>query len=148
MVSLSKIRNTLKNLPFHSEEIKSFKKKNKKFTNAIILSESPFFHEKSKKLTNKQLSEALPFPLKRSKSPKKLTKHQILKNILPLYDSIGISKRERAFRGYAETYNIEVTHKISLSDSLFLAKSSIVDLFKDLSKKKVVLNMVYQQQSL
>ena len=33
------IRNMLKNLPFYSEEIKSFKKENKKFTDARILPE-------------------------------------------------------------------------------------------------------------
>ena len=39
-------------------------------------------------------------------------------------------------KGYAETYNVEVTDRISLSDSLFLAKSSIIDLFKDLLEEK------------
>ena len=34
-----KIKNMLKNLPFYIEEIKGFKKKNYKFTNARILSE-------------------------------------------------------------------------------------------------------------
>ena len=33
------IGNMLKNLPFYSEEIKSFKKENKKFTDARILPE-------------------------------------------------------------------------------------------------------------
>ena len=37
---------------------------------------------------------------------------------------------------YAETYDVEVVDRISLSDSLFLAKSSIIDLFKDLLKEK------------
>ena len=63
-------------------------------------------------------------------------KHQILRNILPLYDSVGISKRERAFKNYAETYEVEVVDRISLSDSLFLAKSSIIDLFSDLLEEK------------
>ena len=35
MGSLSKIKNSLKNLPFYSEEIKSVKKKKKNFTNII-----------------------------------------------------------------------------------------------------------------
>ena len=56
-----------------------------------------------------------------------MTKHQILKNILPFYDT---------FKGYAETYNIEVADRESSSDSLFLAKSSIVDLFRDLLQEK------------
>ena len=98
--------------------------------------ESPFFCKKSKKLTNKQLSKTLPFPPKKPKRPKRLTKHQILQNILPLYDSAGISRRERGHRSYAETYDVEVIDRISLSDSLFLAKSSINDLFRDLLQEK------------
>ena len=90
-----KIRNMLKNLPFYSEEIKSLKKKKKKFSNIRLLSELPFFPKKSKKLTNKQLSEALPFP---PKKPIKLKKYQILKNTLPFYNAVGISRRERAYK--------------------------------------------------
>ena len=71
----------LKNLSFYSEEIKSFKKKDKIITNATILSELPFFSKKAKKLTNYHLSKELPFFPKRSRRPKRLTKHQILKNI-------------------------------------------------------------------
>ena len=85
---------------------------------------------------NIQLSKALPFFPKRSKRPRKLTKHQILQNILPFYNKVGISRRERAYKRYIETYNVEVVDRISLNDSLFLAKSSIVDLFKDLLKEK------------
>ena len=59
MHSLSEIRNTLKNLPFYSEEIKSLKKNNKKFSNIKPLSELPFFPKKTRS--------------------KKLTKHQIIK---------------------------------------------------------------------
>ena len=81
---------------------KNLKKKKKNFTNARFLSELPFFPKKVKTLTNYELSRELPFFPKRSKRPKILTKHQILRNILPLYDSVGISKGERAFRGYAE----------------------------------------------
>ena len=122
-----KIENTLKNLPFYSEEIRECKKKNK------ILSELPFF---AKKISNFQLSKELPFFPKRSKRPKRLTKYQALKNILPFYDSVSISRIQHAFRNYAETYDVEVVDRISLSDSLFLGKSSIIDLFKDLLKQK------------
>ena len=76
MHSLSEIRNTLKSLPFYSEEIKSLKKNNKKFSNIKPLSELPFFPKKTRKLNNYQLSKVLPFFPKRSK---KLTKHQIIK---------------------------------------------------------------------
>ena len=84
-----KIENTLKNLPFYSEEIKESKKKNK------ILSELPFFSES---LSNFQLLKELPFFPKRFKRPKRLTKYQALKNILPFYDSIGISRIQHASR--------------------------------------------------
>ena len=61
------------------------------------------------KLEILKLEKALPFPPKRSKRPKRLTKHQILQNILPFYYSVGISERERAFRGYAETWSYAET---------------------------------------
>ena len=131
-----KIKNTLKNLPFYKDKIKKIKKEIKKFTNARFFSELPFFPKKSKKLTNYQSSKELPFFPKKSKRPKSLTKHQILENILPIYDIMSILRKEYAFRNYAETYEIEIAHDISLSDSLFLAKSSMFDLFKDLFEDK------------
>ena len=99
--------NFLKNLPFHSEETESFLKKNKKFSNIRLLSELPFFSKISKKLT-KNLSKELPLFPKRSKRPKRLTKHQIqnIQNILPFYDSVRISRREHAHKYYAETYDV------------------------------------------
>ena len=87
-----KIKNMLENLPFYSDKINKIKKNIKKFTDAKILSELPFFPKTPKELTNYQLSKELPFFPKRSKRAKRLTKHQILKNILPFYDSVGISK--------------------------------------------------------
>ena len=60
----------------------------------------------------------------------------MLKNILPLFETLGISERERAFGGYAETYNVEVADIESLSDSLFLVKGNIIDLFSDLLPEK------------
>ena len=126
----------LKNLPFYSEENKSAKKKNKEFSNIRLLSELPFFPKEFKKLTNIELSKELPFFPKRPKRQKRLTKHQILQNILPFYDSVGISRSQYAHKHYAETYNVEVTDRISLADSLFSAKSSIIYLLKDLSEEK------------
>ena len=104
------------------------------------MSELPFFLDKSEELINKELSEELPFVPKkikrRKKGSKRLTKYQILSNILPFFDTVGIRKKEHAHRGYAETYNVEVMDNKSLDDSLFLAKRSIKDLFKDLLKEK------------
>ena len=122
-----KIENKLKNLPFQSNKIKDSKKNNN------ILSELPFF---SIKLSNIQLSKELPFFPKRSERPRRLTKHQILKNILPYYETVGITRKQHAFRNYTETYEVEIVDKISLSDSLFLAKSSIIELLSDLLRKK------------
>ena len=77
-----KIRNMLKNLPFYSNKINKIKKKSKKFTNARILSELSFFPKNPKEITNYQLSKELPFFSRKSKITKRLTKHQVLKNIL------------------------------------------------------------------
>ena len=78
----------------------------------------------------------LPFPSKRKKRFKRSTKHQILSNVLPFFDDVGISRRERALRGYAESYNVEVMDTKSLDDSLFLAKKSINNFFRDLLEEK------------
>ena len=78
----------------------------------------------------------LPFFPERSKRLKRLIKYQILSNILLFFDRVGISRKQYAFRNYAETYEVEVVDKIRLSDSLFVAKSSIIDLFKDLLREK------------
>ena len=80
-----KKRKALKNLPFYSEEIEKSEKKNKKISNIKLWSELPFFDKKFKELSNKDLSEALPFfPEKpKRKREKRLTKRQILENVLP-----------------------------------------------------------------
>ena len=112
------------------KKLKVLKKKNKKNSNFKI------FTNKPKELSNKQLSDILPFPPKRKKRSKRLTKHQILQNILPFYDSVRISRREHAHKYYAETYDVEAIDYTSLDDSLFLAKSSINNLFRDLLRER------------
>ena len=136
MAQKYKNKNSLKNLPFYSEETKSSKKENKTFSNFKFLSELPFFSKEPKELTNKKLSEVLPFPPKKKRRSKRLTKHEILSNVLSFYHSVGNLRSQYAQKGYAETYNVEVTDRIILSDSLFLAKSGTNDLFKDLSQEK------------
>ena len=96
----------------------------------------PLFHKKPKELTIKKLSEELPFFPKRKKRKKRLTKYQILRNILPFFDTVGIVKNEHDHRGYAESYNVEVMDNKSLDDSLFLARRSIKYFFKDLLEEK------------
>ena len=105
------------------------------------MSEFSFFLDKSEELINKELSEKLPFfpkkkQKKEKKGSKKLTKYQILSNILPFLDTVGIVRKGHAYKGYAETYNVEVMDNRSLNDSLFLAKRSIKDFFKDLLREK------------
>ena len=78
----------------------------------------------------------LPFPPKRPRRLKRLTKHQILENILPFYDSVGILRREHAHRYCAKTYIVEVIDNKNLDDSIFLSKSSINNLFRDLLREK------------
>ena len=136
MAKKYKNKNWLKNLPFYSEETKSSKKENKTFSNFKFLSELPFFSKEPKELTNKNISEVLPFPPKKKRRSKRLTKHEILSNVLSFYHSVRNLRSQHAQKGYAETYNVEVTDRIILSDSLFLAKSGINDLFKDLSQEK------------
>ena len=50
MTAHYKNKNLLKNQPFYSSEIKSVKKKNKKFGNIELLSELPFFPKEPKGL--------------------------------------------------------------------------------------------------
>ena len=70
------------------------------------------------------------------KRSKRLTKYQRLSNILPFFDSAGISRKQYAFRNYAWAYNVKVMDTKSLDDSLCLAKISIMIFFRDLSEEK------------
>ena len=77
------------------------------------------------------MSEALPFyPLKRKKRSKRLTKYQILSNVIPFFDDVWISRREHANKCYAETYNVEVMDTKSLDDSLFFQKRVLTTFLK------------------
>ena len=55
---------------------------------------------------------------------------------LPYYDDINISRKERAFKGYAETYKVEIINNKSLSDLLYVSKNSIKNLFDELLREK------------
>ena len=113
-------------------------KNSKKFRNIKFLPELPFFDKKAKELTNTQPSKKLPFHPSEKKRPKRLTKHQILENILPFFDRVEISRREHAHKYYVETYDVEIIDNKSLDNSLFLAKSSINDLFRDLLRENII----------
>ena len=56
--------------------------------------------------------------------------------MLPFYHEFGILKRNRAFRDYAETYEVETIDKKGLDDSLLLSKTTIKNLFNDLLREK------------
>ena len=135
--------NLLKQLPFVRRTIKP---RIKEFTNTKLLSELPFFEKpikaKIKQLTTKKLLQEQPFYKQSIKKPhiKKLKNYGLLRE-LPFNDYINISRKERTFRGYAETFKVEVINNKSLSDSLSVSKSSIKKLFDELLRKKWVLNM-------
>ena len=115
----SYIKNLLKQLPFYEKTIKP---RIKKFTNAKLLSELPFFEKpikaKIKQLTTKKLLQEQPFYKQ------------------PINDDINILRNERALRGYAETYKVEIINNKNLSDSLSVSKNSIKNLFDELLREK------------
>ena len=114
--------NLLKQLPFYEKTIKP---KIKEFTNAKWLSELPFFKKpikaKIKQLTTEKLLQEQPFHKQSVKKPriKKLSNYELLRE-LPFYDDINISRKERAFRRYTETYKAEIINNKNLSDSLWV----------------------------
>ena len=61
---------------------------------------------------------------------KKLSNHELLCE-LPFYDDINISRKERAFREYVETYKVGIIDNKNLSDSLSVSKNSITNLFDE-----------------
>ena len=130
--------NLLKQPPFYGRTIKS---RIKEFTNAKLLSELPFFEKpikaKIKQLTTKKLLQEQPFYKQSIKKPriKKLKNYELLRE-LPFYDDINISRKERTFKGYAETYKVEIINNKSLSDLLSVSKNSIKNLFDKLLREK------------
>ena len=132
------IKNLLKQLPFYGKTIKP---RIKTFTNAKLLSELPFFKKpkkvKIKQLTIKKVLQEQPFYKWLIKKPriKKLSNQELLCE-LPFYNDINISRNERALRGYAETYKVEIINNRNLSDSLSVSKNSIKNLFDELLREK------------
>ena len=116
-----KNKDLLKIRLFYSEEIKSVRKRTKE----IVILKFLLKNLNNYLIKNYQIHYHL--HQKEKKRPKRLTKYQILRNVLPLFDDVGILRREYAFRNYAGTYEVEVMDSKSLDDSLFLAKKSIND---------------------
>ena len=107
-------KSLLEYLPFYTDEVEISKRKFKKKRNTI----------QSRRH-------------RRTKKRKYLTRRQILEDILPFFEDIRITRRERAFRGSAETYSVEVIDSVDLIDSLNLAKRSIIDFLKDQLQEKI-----------
>ena len=86
---------------------------------------------------NKNLLKQLPFYKQPIKKPrvKKLSNFELLRE-LPFYDDVNISRKEWAFKKYAETYEVEIINNKSLSDSLSVSKNSIKNLFDELLREK------------
>ena len=134
----SHIKNLLKQLPFYGKTIKP---RIKEFTNAHSLSELPFLEKRTKakikQLSFKELLCKQPFykqPIKKLRL-KKLKNHELLRE-LPFYNDINILRKDRAFKNYAETYDIEIINNKNLSDSLVISKPAIKDLFSNLLREK------------
>ena len=73
--------------------------------------------------------------IKKDKKNNKLTNQELLQ-VLPFYDSVGITKKHRAFRNYVSTYSLEIMDRESLMDILDLRRISINELFTDLLRER------------
>ena len=102
--------NLLRQLPFYGKTIKP---RIKEFTKAKLLSQLPFFEKpvkvKIKQLSTKKLFSEQLFYKQPIKIPciKKLRNFKLLRRS-PFYNDINISRKDRAFKGYAETYKVEI----------------------------------------
>ena len=65
----------------------------------------------------------------------KLNNNELLRE-LPFSDDINISRKKRAYKKYAETYEAEIINGKSLSDSMSMSENSIKNLFDDLLGEK------------
>ena len=130
--------NLLKQLSFYGRTIKP---RIKEFTNVKFLSELSIFEKrikaKSKQLTTKKLLQEQPFDKQSIKRPciRKLKNYELLPE-LPFYDDINISRKERAFKKYVETFEVDIINNKSLSDSLSVSKNSMKNLFDELLREK------------
>ena len=61
--------------------------------------------------------------------------------MLPFYDDVDILKKQKTFRNYSETYEVETIDNKSLDDSIFLSKTYIKIYLLIYQEKKSVLNI-------
>ena len=70
---------------------------------------------------------------------------------LPFYEELNVIKANHAFRGFAMSYKVELVEKKDLIIQLEASKSSIKDLFSDLSnetkgfKYQITLNVILKK---
>ena len=64
---------------------------------------------------------------------KRLSNRELLREF---YDDVNISKNKRIFRGYAETYRVQIINNRNLSDLLSVIKNCIKTLFDELLSEK------------
>ena len=57
---------------------------------------------------------------------------------LPLYEQLSVIKTDKAFRGYAVSYKVEIIEKKDPVVQLEASKSCVKDLFSDLLNKTKV----------
>ena len=111
-------------------------KKNKKFSNIKTLSELPFF-EILKSFIVRELLRKQPFYKALIEKPqsKKVTNKELLE-VLPFYDTVTFTKKERPFRNYVSTNSLEIMDRESLIDALKLIRTSTNELFTDLLREE------------
>ena len=54
----------------------------------------------------------------------------------PFYDVINVLRKARAFKKYAETYEVEIINSKNLLDLLSVSKNNIKNLFDELLREK------------
>ena len=54
----------------------------------------------------------------------------------PFYDVINVLRKARAFKKYAETYEVEIINSKNLLDLLSVSKNNIKNLFAELLREK------------
>ena len=88
-------------------------------------------------MSTKKILSKQPFYKQPIKKPRiKILRNFKLLHELPFYNDANISRKERAFKGYAETYKVEIINNKSLSDLLYVSKNSIKNLFDELLREK------------
>ena len=96
----------------------------------------PYKNELWNEKEAKNLFQTLPFYYVLIGKPeiKKLSNVELLHE-LPLYDELSITEISKAFKRYARSYKVEIVDHKDLLVQLEASKSSIKDLFKDLSNE-------------